>query len=89
MGFGSECLSQLSFPPLPLGRPCVKAVLIVVDTDSGSKGAGEVTGMILGSLTRSKEAVEKTEAGQLSGSTAGVPMAGLRRHPNPAQNCSL
>ena len=51
MGFGLECLSYLSFPPLPWGRPCVKAVLIGVDTDSGSRGAGEVTGMILGSLT--------------------------------------
>lgn len=50
VGFGLECLSYLSFP-LPWGRPCVKAVLVGIDTDSGSRGAGEVTGMILGSLT--------------------------------------
>ena len=51
VGFGSERLSHLSFPPLPLGRPCVKAVLRGADTDSGSQGAGALTGMIRRSLT--------------------------------------
>lgn len=78
----SDVLTDHTFPIFPFllypwALPCVKTVLAGVDTDHGSKGAGEATGTILGSLTRSKEAVGRAEAGQLLGSTAGVHVAGL------------
>lgn len=66
----------LSLLPSTWGRPCVKAVLVEIDTDSGSRGAGKgVTGDDSGVSHMIQEAVGKTEAGQLSGSTAEVPTA--------------
>ena len=84
----SDVLTDRAFPIFPFllypwALPCVKTVLPGVDTDHGSKGAGEATGVILGSLTRSKEAVGRAEAGQLLGSTAGVHAAGLWCCPQP------
>lgn len=49
-GFWLRVPLYLSFP-LPWGRPCVKAVLVGIDTVLALGVQGEVTGMILGSLT--------------------------------------